>query len=94
MIRPQIKAILRAVAEECIIPVDCIVGPYRWPDYIRARHICAHASHAFGYRLQRISETLNRHHSTVIYILRKDSSDLEPELSRVIERLNRTRVAT
>lgn len=93
MMRPPIKAILRVVAEECCIPVDCITGPERWTEYARARHVFARVSKAFGHRQERIAEILNRHHSTISYSLGKDASCLEPELSRITLRLNRTRVA-
>lgn len=93
MMRPALKAILRVVAEECCVSEDCIVGPERWREYARARHVFAHAAKSFGHRQERIAKILNRHHSTIKHSLDKAPSCLEPELSRVTSRINRTRVA-
>lgn len=90
--------LLKAVAEECHVPVRCIRGPERWDAYCRARHIYSYvARQIYGDSFEDISTILNRaNHSTSVKgyarVVRNPQA-FEPQLSRIMERILREEAA-
>lgn len=89
---------MQIVAEECHVPVRCIRGPERWDTYCRARHIYAYVAHQlYGDSFEDISVVLNRaNHSTSwkgYTRLVRNRAHYEPELSRVLERMQERQAA-
>jgi chromosomal replication initiation ATPase DnaA len=86
-----VDPLMLAVAEECRVPVRCIVGPERWEEYNRPRRIYIYAARQlFGDSYEDISMALHRaNHSTsqkaYRRIVRKREQH-EPMLSRVMQR--------
>lgn len=90
--KPKLEDILKAVSEICRVPVPYMLGPMRWPDYCRARHIFVYVARTLtAEKFQVLSLTLKRmDHSTAINsfrIVEKNPQQFEPELSRVMHRV-------
>lgn len=94
---PLPEAILEAVSAVTKVPVGCIMGPMRWPEYCRARHLYCYIARVYGqYKWWAISSPIKRDHATAHHGHCKVAADpaaYEPHLSRIISRLYPVRAA-
>ena len=79
MVSPR-RILLRAAERHGVTPED-VLGPRRHKGIAAARHDTIKAlRHDLGWSLPRIGNYLNRHHTTVLYVLNKErvNEDTQP----------------
>ncbi len=83
--------LLKAVCDECHVPMGLLLSKERWGQYTRARNIYIYAAKSlYGYSFDNISLILGRaNHSTSwkgFQKVVKKRQKFEPELSHILER--------
>lgn len=64
------QSVIGEVLGERRIPVRCLVGKKRYPEFVAARRLIAHRLAAAGFPQSRIAEVIGRNRGTVRYYLK------------------------
>lgn len=88
--RPFFKSeVIAEVAQAFKVPVYDMTGPARNRSVVNARAVVAKALRVRGMSTPQIGKTLNRDHSTIVYLLQTFAKRAErsPEMDRVLVRI-------
>lgn len=85
--RPSLDQIMAVVASECGMTTLAIKSRCRIRKFCHARDVFFRTARAFRYTLTPIGAAVGRDHSTVQHSLKKPQDELEPHVSRVMQRL-------
>ena len=66
----EAHAVVMDVAKKTGVSFDNIVSERRYPSYVRARRMVAAELRRRGYSLHRIGCYMQRHHTTILHMLR------------------------
>ena len=66
----NLKHLLYSTANECNVAVDDLVGPSHARTFVNLRRSFARLAREQGYTYPQIGRVLNRHHPTILHLVR------------------------